>query len=167
MDAGVYEAAEVFDEGIDRNDSVRRAVAVEVAEPIRRDVEDRFDALRDTVAGFYGVRLSAREGAGFIRYHDGGFYRTHRDRADVSCWAGAARRRIALVAFLNSTRDDSPAGEFDGGTLRVYRARGGRPHDVHPRAGLLVAFPATAIHEVTVVRGGTRDAIVDWFYDRP
>jgi predicted 2-oxoglutarate/Fe(II)-dependent dioxygenase YbiX len=44
---------------------------------------------------------------------------------------------------------------------------GDSPIDVHPLEGLLVAFSADVLHEVTVVRGGTRDAIVDWFYDAP
>ena len=28
-----------------------------------------------------------------------------------------------------------------------------------------MAFPADVLHEVTEVRGGTRDTVVDWFYD--
>ena len=36
--------------------------------------------------------------------------------------------------------------------------------DVVPRRGMLVAFPATMLHEVTVVRRGVRDAVVDWYY---
>ena len=35
---------------------------------------------------------------------------------------------------------------------------------ITPRAGLLVAFPATVLHEVAPVLSGTRDVIVDWFY---
>ena len=35
---------------------------------------------------------------------------------------------------------------------------------VVPQAGLLVAFSADVLHEVTEVRAGTRDTIVDWFY---
>jgi predicted 2-oxoglutarate/Fe(II)-dependent dioxygenase YbiX len=46
--------------------------------------------------------------------------------------------------------------------LRVFADD--RVIDVHPRRGQLVAFPADVLHEVTEVIGGTRDAIVDWFY---
>ena len=39
-----------------------------------------------------------------------------------------------------------------------------RPFDIVPRAGTLVAFPATVLHEVTRVEDAIRDAVVDWFY---
>ena len=54
------------------------------------------------------------------------------------------------------------SGDFDGGMLRLYVDE--EPLDVRPEEGLLVAFPADVLHEVTVVRAGTRDAVVDWFY---
>jgi len=161
MDEGVDESAEVLAGNIERQDAVRLAALIEIDEAIRIGVETRLDAVRDAIAAFHGVRLGAREGAGFIRYPDGGFYRSHRDRATTPAWPDAARRRIALVASLSSS-DEADAGGFSGGTLRLYVDA--TPVDVRPQAGLLVAFPADTLHEVTPVRGGTRDAIVDWFY---
>ena len=160
MDEGVDESAEVLAGDIERQDAVRLAALIEIDEAIRIGVETRLDAARGAIAAFHGVRLGAREGAGFIRYPDGGFYRSHRDRATTPAWPDAARRRIALVVFLNSSNGD--AGGFSGGTLRLFVDAS--PVDVCPQAGLLVAFPADALHEVTAVHGGTRDAIVDWFY---
>ena len=162
MDEGVEEAAEILDGQIARRDTVRLAASIEIDADIRIEVERRFEAARDAVESFHRVSLGGREGAGFIRYPDGGFYRSHRDRAVVPSWPGAARRRIALVVFLNSSHGDEP-GEFSGGVLRLFG--GDSPLDVYPEAGLLVAFAADTLHEVSVVRGGTRDAIVDWFYD--
>jgi predicted 2-oxoglutarate/Fe(II)-dependent dioxygenase YbiX len=109
------------------------------------------------------VTLNRREGAGFVRYPEGGFYRPHRDRGNDPGWEGAARRAIALVVFLNTSRAVSPTGEFDGGVLRLRLPDG--DVDVTPEAGTLVAFSADVLHEVTEVRGGTRDTIVDWFYE--
>jgi predicted 2-oxoglutarate/Fe(II)-dependent dioxygenase YbiX len=152
MDAGVPDAAEVLDRAIEPRVAVRRAASIEIAEACVRDVESRLDARRDAIAAFYGVALTGREGAGFIRYPVGGFYAPHRDRADVPSWPDAARRRIALVVFLNDAT----------GTLRLSVDTS--PVDVIPREGLLVAFPADTLHEVTVVQGGDRDVIVDWFY---
>src|SRR5688572_8818226 len=162
MDEGMEEAAEILEGQIARRDTVRLAASIEIDPDIRIEVERRFEAARDAVASFHRVSLGGREGAGFIRYPDGGFYRSHRDRAAVRSWPDAARRRIALVVFLNSSNGEEP-GEFSGGVLRLFG--GDSPIDVHPIAGLLVAFPAGTLHEVTVVSGGTRDAIVDWFYD--
>jgi predicted 2-oxoglutarate/Fe(II)-dependent dioxygenase YbiX len=161
MDAGVDEIAEVLAGRLARQEEVRLAALIEIDESIRIGLETRLDSRRDAIAAFHGVRLGAREGAGFIRYPEGGFYRPHRDRASASAWPDAARRRIALVVFLNSS-DEADASGFSGGTLRLDVD--GTPIDVRPQAGLLVAFPADALHEVTPVLGGTRDAVVDWFY---
>ena len=164
MDDGIEEAAEVLDGRIERQDMVRLAASIDIDEAIRVEIERRLDAARDPIASFHRVSLGAREGTGFIRYPDGGFYRSHRDRASVPSWPDAARRRVALVVFLNSANGDA-AGGFSGGMLRLFI--GDSPVEVQPQAGLLVAFPADALHEVTLVSGGTRDAIVDWFYGGP
>ena len=89
--------------------------------------------------------------------------RRDRDQGDDPQWADAARRAIALVLFVNSSRDASPDGDFEGGVLRLLGPDDAI--DVVPEAGTLVAFPADVLHEVTEVRGGVRDAVVDWFYD--
>ena len=47
---------------------------------------------------------------------------------------------VAVVVFLNGSSDAAPEGEFGGGTLRLFAGDG--RIDVHPRQGLLVAFPA-------------------------
>jgi predicted 2-oxoglutarate/Fe(II)-dependent dioxygenase YbiX len=162
MDAGVVEEAEILGDGIRRQALVRNAALVEPAGHVVEQIEARLEACRERVAASLGMALGDREGAGFVRYPAGGFYRPHRDRGDDPQWKQAAHRAVALVLFLNSSRDGSPDGEFDGGALRLLLPDG--DIDVTPEAGLLVAFPADALHEVTEVRGGTRDAIVDWFY---
>jgi predicted 2-oxoglutarate/Fe(II)-dependent dioxygenase YbiX len=162
MDAGEPEEAEVLDTSIDRRDDIRRAEVIDVEATVIDQVETRLDSRREAVARFFGLELSGREGAGFVRYRPGGFYTAHRDRADLPSWPAATRRAVALVAFLNGSRDVEPDGEFVGGILRLFVNEGAM--DVQPRRGQLVAFPADVLHEVTEVIGGTRDAIVDWFY---
>jgi predicted 2-oxoglutarate/Fe(II)-dependent dioxygenase YbiX len=162
MDLGESETAEILGRGIHREVDVRVAALIDPDPDVVRDVELTLESCRDRVTAALGMALSEREGAGFVRYPDGGFYRPHRDRADNPEWDAAARRAVALVLFLNTSRDSGLEGEFDGGVLRLFFAQG--QVDVAPEAGLLVAFPADVLHEVTDVRGGTRDAIVDWFY---
>ena len=41
----------------------------------------------------------------------------------------------------------------------------GSPRDIHPRAGTLVAFLSSTLHEVTPVTAGVRDTVVDWLYE--
>jgi len=160
MDAGQCRAAEVLDD-----DDGRHAVDVDVSDDVVAVVESCLDALREEVAAFFDSQLRGREGAGFLRYEAGGFYGPHVDRADTPSWPDAARRAITIVLFLNSSRDANAGGEFSGGCLRLFPDGTSDAHvDIVPTQGTLVAFPACTPHEVTLVTGGCRDAIVDWFY---
>lgn len=162
MAGGAPEEAEILTPGVDRQALVRNATLVEPASDVVGLIETKLDSTRQRINEAFGVTLGDREGPGFIRYPEGGFYLPHRDRGDDLTWEGAARRAIALVLFLNASRECSPDGEFEGGILRIF-ARDA-DIDVVPEAGTLVAFPADLLHEVTEVRGGTRDTVVDWFY---
>lgn len=165
MDAGVPEPAEILGETIVANEEVRRASHIEVDPETMTFLEGRLDEAREPIARFFRVALTEREGASILRYGPGGFFKPHRDRASVASWPGASRRRIAIVLFLTTSRDFDRSGSFSGGTLRLFSAdRTAPPVDMHPQAATLVAFPATTLHEVTTVHGGTRDAVVDWFY---
>lgn len=163
MDAGDVEQAEILAGGIRRDTQVRVAALIEPPLHFVRGIEAKFESRRQDVTAALGMLLGEREGAGFIRYPAGGFYRAHRDRGDDEHWEAAARRAAALVLFLNGSRASGLEGDFDGGILRLYWPQ--ETVDIVPEAGLLVAFPADVLHEVTEVRNGTRDTIVDWYYD--
>lgn len=165
MDAGAASAADVLGAAIVHDEGARRALEIEVDEPMLRVAEEQLDLQRSALEAFFGIRLGDREGASLLRYDVGGFYGPHQDRADVPSWPAAVRRRIAVVLFLNSSRDVDPSGDFTGGVLRIHADDGAV--DVAPRRGVIVAFPADVVHEVTDVRDGTRDTVVDWFYDAP
>jgi predicted 2-oxoglutarate/Fe(II)-dependent dioxygenase YbiX len=165
MDAGVREESEVLGSDVEPRFDIRRAETIDVERAVLALVEERLDRYRDRVARHFGLSLTAREGAGFVRYLPGGFYRPHVDWTDSAAWPDAARRQVAAVVFLGSSTDGDEAGCFDGGTLRLYvEGAASAPVDVVPRRGMMAAFPATMLHEVTVVQRGVRDAIVDWYY---
>jgi predicted 2-oxoglutarate/Fe(II)-dependent dioxygenase YbiX len=160
MDRGAIAPAEILDGTIAVDDQVRRAASIEVDPAIIAAVEQRLERAREEVGRFFGRALIAREGTNFLRYGEGDFYLPHVDRAVVDSWPDAARRQVALVIFLNSSTPTPGPDQFSGGALCLIDAG----VDVTPRAGLLVAFDAGMLHEVTPVRQGTRDVIVDWFY---
>ena len=163
MDRGASDPAEILEDAIEHQDHVRRTLSIEVDDPTLGQVERRFEDARDRLAALSGMPLGVREGAGFLRYLPGGFYRPHRDKGDLPSWQGAARRQLAVVVFLNTARAAGDPEGFTGGVLRLYP--GDRePIDIVPAEGLLVAFPATLLHEVTRVGDAVRDAVVDWFY---
>jgi predicted 2-oxoglutarate/Fe(II)-dependent dioxygenase YbiX len=155
MNAGVEEAAEVVDDGYALQPEVRRSCYVEVAAPLHAWIEARLIEARRAAARHFGVPLQHNEGAGLLRYADGGFYRRHVDAEPGGSWP----RVISLVLFLNGV--DSAA--FTGGTLRLYPP-GHDVLDIVPETGLLVAFPSGVPHEVLPVAGGARDVAVDWCY---
>jgi predicted 2-oxoglutarate/Fe(II)-dependent dioxygenase YbiX len=126
-------------------------------------VDAALDGVREPIAAHFNLVLEGREGASFLRYETGGFYKPHVDRAHVPSWPLTARRQITVVLFLESSRDEEPAGGFSGGVLRLFPGNA-PPIDIVPTRGTLVAFPASMRHEVTRVTSGRRDAIVDWFY---
>ena len=163
MDAGTPEVAEILGQAIGADEQVRRASHVEVDEATLRFIEERLDSARDAIERFFGTSLTTREGASLLRYTPGGFFKPHRDWGEVPSWPDAARRRVAAIVFLSTSHEADPAGTFSGGALRLF------PDDtaaveILSRAGTLVAFPATMLHEVTPVREGIRDAVVDWYY---
>jgi predicted 2-oxoglutarate/Fe(II)-dependent dioxygenase YbiX len=168
MDRGTGEPAEVLSGGIGLDEFARRATSIDVDTRTLRAVEERLDATRDLLSARCGTALGGREGTGFLRYAEGGFYGPHRDQGHHAEWPPASERRISVVVFLNSAEDDRQAGEFVGGELVIYRGvppvEEGDPIRITPRAGLLVAFDAARLHEVRPVTKGVRDVIVDWFY---
>lgn len=163
MDGGAADPAEILEDTIEHQDHVRRTLSIEVSGATLEWVERDLESARDRLAALAGMTLGVREGTGFLRYLPGGFYRPHRDRGDLPSWPGASHRQLAVVVFLSTARDGGDPEGFTGGVLRLYPEEG-ESIDIVPVEGLLVAFPATTLHEVTRVGDAVRDAVVDWFY---
>jgi predicted 2-oxoglutarate/Fe(II)-dependent dioxygenase YbiX len=163
MDAGVREPTEVIEGEMTLVEDVRRASHIEVPETIFELIDDHLDAQRVAIGAFFGLRLEAREGVNLLRYDPGGFYKPHVDRADLPAWPPAAHRAITVVLFLESSLEADPTGGFSGGLLRLFQEGDDEPVDIVPRRGMLVAFPADTVHEVSPVIDGHRDTVLDWF----
>ena len=156
MDEGEIEPAEILPvvgAAAHRQD-VRHAASVDVNDEALAEVEAALEHSRETLARFFDIALTSREGPGFLCYSAGGFYKPHRDRAPSSAWPDAERRRLTLVLFLND--------DFHGGELRLLPERAA-PVVIHPRTGTLVAFDAATVHEVLPVTEGRRYTVVDWW----
>src|SRR5690349_1185538 len=94
MDAGTPEAAEVLDDTIAHDDSVRRAAHIEVDAGTFALLDACLEAHRPRLEQFFGVPLNEREGVSLLRYRAGDFFRPHRDRGVAASWPDAARRRV-------------------------------------------------------------------------
>lgn len=161
MDGSPSVVAEILAGTFASDAHVRKALSIDVATEALNTIESRLDAERGALSRFFGTALTAREGADFLRYQIEGFYGPHRDRATGAVWPPAARRRVAVVVFLNDAETGQGPGPFSGGELRLL----GADVTVVPQEGSLVAFPASLLHEVAPVTRGVRDVVVDWFYD--
>ena len=110
MDAGSPEPAEILGETIVADDEVRRASHIEIDRETMVFIERRLEAGREPISRFFELSLGEREGVESFCGPGWRIFKPHRDWARVASWPGAARRRIALVIFLGSSREVDPAG---------------------------------------------------------
>lgn len=158
------EPADVYDgreHRIDRD--VRSAGYAQPDQSIRTAIQSRLDAARPAVGAHFGVELTRSEGVSFLVYDRGGFFRPHRDRVSPE-----TSRRISAVVFLNEQSACPDGDSYSGGQLMLYGLVPEPPWSdigfpVPAVPGLLIAFDATTLHEVTTVTGGRRVTAVDWF----
>jgi predicted 2-oxoglutarate/Fe(II)-dependent dioxygenase YbiX len=143
---------------------IRRAWEVELPDALHDDVVARLNALAAELADRFEVALSPCEAIAALRYPRGAFYRAHRDRSTQPDAYGLHRRAVSIVIFVNGAER---APGFAGGRLRFHEIGDGARDvlDITPVAGTLVAFPSTALHEVTEVTDGTRLTLVTWLLE--
>ena len=88
------------------------------------------------------------------RTADGGHYGAHVDNAMMGKGASRMRSDISFTLFLTDPQD------YDGGELVIHAA--GLTQSVKCKAGEVVLYPSTAIHEVKPVTSGSRIVCVGW-----
>ncbi|HEX8723356.1 MAG TPA: 2OG-Fe(II) oxygenase [Pyrinomonadaceae bacterium] len=163
--------APVYLEGEDGlvHESVRRTTSLEVSAATAADVARRLRALRAEIGGHFGLSLGDCEPPQFLRYREGDFFVRHQDGdAGQTEFDHLRVRKVSVVVFLNGGSDDDAPGTFGGGELLIYRAEGAAlpgpvVFPVKGEPGLLVAFRADTLHEVTPVTRGERFTVVSWF----
>jgi predicted 2-oxoglutarate/Fe(II)-dependent dioxygenase YbiX len=140
-----------------REHGLPRALTEELGKRIVGFLGDQQDKLHDEVDRF--------DGPYFLSYGPGSFFRSHRDVGTADDPASMTTRRWSLVLYLNGREPDGALPAFDGGALTLYDATLGvadRRMVIIPRPGLLALFRSNLLHEVMMVREGTRYAVVGW-----
>lgn len=104
------------------------------------------------------LRAAARprrfSGLMISKTHDGGHYGAHVDNAIMGSGNSRLRTDISFTLFLTAPE------EYEGGELVIHTA--GVTSQVKARAGQLVLYPASSIHEVRPVTSGARVVCVGW-----
>ena len=88
------------------------------------------------------------------RTENDGHYGAHVDNAVMGEGATRMRTDLSFTLFLTDPED------YDGGELVVHAA--GMTQAIKGKAGELVLYPSSSIHEVTPVTRGTRIVCVGW-----
>lgn len=88
------------------------------------------------------------------RTADGGHYGAHVDNAMMGAANARIRSDISFTLFLSEPE------EYEGGELVIHAA--GLTQSIKGRAGELILYPSTSIHEVRPVTGGARIVCVGW-----
>jgi SM-20-related protein len=151
------------------DEHVRRTQWADLPAEIVNALENKLDALRPKLEAHFKLPLTDRQRLQFLVYRTSDFFRAHRDNGEGDRGSAVAKaRRVAVVIFLCSQSETVGEGRYGGGELTFYgllndpRAKNlGLP--LVAEAGLLVAFPADRLHEVTPVTHGERFTVVSWF----
>ena len=139
-------------------------------ELIRSILDLRLDLQRH-----FGMPLEwGGEGPDYLAYRTGDFFKPHDDITEYPPAPNSliARRRVAVVLFLNRHSREYQENCFGGGLLNFYGLLNepkwkACAFGLEPKPGLLVAFPSGLVHEVTPVTFGERYTILTAFHAPP
>ncbi|HJT91078.1 MAG TPA: 2OG-Fe(II) oxygenase [Mycobacterium sp.] len=135
------------------------------------------ETVKDTIgarmAAYFGRHRAEFEsdadhlyGPYFMSYEKDSYFRAHRDVANhKNDPARLAAHRWSLLLYLNGREPASTLPTFDGGALLIYETDPGmcdRRVVIVPEPGMLVLFRSALMHEVTILRDGTRYAVAGW-----
>ncbi len=151
------------------HETVRKATSLHPSDETISRIQDHLLKQKQALEEYFGRKLTDCERPQFLRYREGDFFVRHQDGNTEQLEFDHLRiRRISIVAFLNDSSADPKADTFGGGSLNFYQEDDDSPVEssvfgLLGEAGLLVAFPAETIHEVTPVTRGERFTIISWF----
>jgi len=154
-----------IEKGSHVDETRRRAKNVVVPLQMSREYQEVFESLCVMLEAEHGETVTSPSPPAFLRYAEGDFFRPHVDHAAGTTHPEIKYRNISCVVFLNEP-DGEPS--YTGGSLLLvpFPEFGGHGLAIEPRAGRLVLFPSTMIHEVKPVECGERYTLVSWYHSQ-
>jgi SM-20-related protein len=127
-------------------------------------IDQVLDRVRPRLESQFDMPLGDFEPPQLLRYRPGHFFVPHVDAGEDSL---SSRRRVSISLLLSDQTHE--LGGYSGGGLRFYGSMYAHPDrslvvPCVPRAGTLVGFPSTLLHEVAPITVGERFSIVTWFH---
>ena len=173
IDSAAQNHSTVLDD-YDRDEKVnqrfRKTNSAEVSRSVLSLVYDRLLYLRQDLGNHFHMKLHGCEDPQFLVYGEGAFFRPHADRDDSPKKPEYVRKRkVSAIMFLNNEASEKRSGDYEGGSLVLYGLIGDPRWEKYGfqlggKAGVLIAFPSSLIHEVMPVTRGKRYSIVNWFF---
>ena len=141
---------------------IRKTTSLHPSAETFTKVHERLLGQKSALEAHFGLTLKDCEPPQFLRYEEGDFFVRHQDGNTHQLDFDHLRiRRISIVVFLNDFSVEPETNCYSGGLLQFYDQEStyGLPGEI----GLLVAFSADTLHEVSPVTSGERFTIISWF----
>lgn len=156
--------APVYIEGTEGtlHENIRKTTSLHPSAETKSHVHERLLGQKSTLETHFGVNLIDCEPPQFLRYEKGDFFVRHQDGNTHQLDFDHLRvRRISIVVFLNDFSVEPEANCYSGGLLHFYDQQD--TYGLPGETGLLVAFTADTMHEVSPVTSGERFTVISWF----
>jgi len=156
--------APVYIEGTEGtiHQSIRKTTSLHPSAETISDIHDRLLARKSALETHFRLNLTDCEPPQFLRYEKGDFFVRHQDGNTKQIDFDHLRvRRISIVVFLNDFAIEPHANCYSGGLLNFYDEQS--TYGLPGETGMLVAFSADTLHEVSAVTDGERFTIISWF----
>jgi len=156
--------APVYIEGTEGtiHENIRKTTSLHPSQETKSQVHERLLRQKSALENHFGVNLNDCEPPQFLRYQKGDFFVRHQDGNTHQLDFDHLRiRRISIVVFLNDFSVDAEVNCYSGGLLNFYDEQ--ITYGLPGETGLLVAFTADTMHEVSPVTSGERFTIISWF----
>ena len=156
--------APVYIEGTEGtiHEDIRKTTSLHPSAETKSQVHERLLSQKSAIETHFGLNLNDCEPPQFLRYEKGDFFVRHQDGNTHQLDFDHLRiRRISIVVFLNDFSAEPEASCYSGGLLQFYDQQ--ETYGLPGETGLLVAFTADTMHEVSAVTSGERFTIISWF----
>ena len=156
--------APVYIEGTEGtiHESIRKTTSLHPSAETISAVHERLLAQQHGLETHFRLNLNDCEPPQFLRYEKGDFFVRHQDGNTHQLDFDHLRvRRISIVVFLNDFTAEPQESCYSGGLLNFYDDQS--TYGLAGETGILVAFTADTLHEVSPVTNGERFTIISWF----
>ena len=144
------------------HETVRKTTSLHPSGETFSRIHARLLQQKSALEQHFDLSLTDCERPQFLRYEKGDFFVRHQDGNTKQLDFDHLRiRRISIVVFLNDFSIESTPECYSGGLLNFYDQNGA--FGLQGETGMLVAFTAETMHEVSPVTSGERFTIISWF----